>query len=297
MDAEMEIREIQALMRLIDEPDSSVFLEITRKIHSYGNSILPFLEGEWERTADPLVQSRLEKLIRQIRFESVSGDLAEWVRGGCKNLLQASLIVARYHYPDLDETDVEAELARIRKDVWLELNESLTALEQIKVFNHVFYDVYGFAGNARNYHSPSNSYLNQVLTSRTGNPLSMGIIYMTVAQSLDMPVFGVNLPEHFVLAYTQSEFDPGRSDKPENKILFYINAFSRGSVFNHREVVDFLKHLGYDAVPKFFSPCRNEDIIRRMLSNLANAYGKEDETDKAGDMEALRDLLSPPDSR
>lgn len=292
MGDEMTIREIQALLRLIDEPNSAVYLEISNRIHSFGSSIIPFLENEWERTPDPFIQDRIESLIHHIQFQSIQQDLEGWLRDGGRNLLQAALILARYKYPQLNEADVEAEISRLRKDIWLELNDNLTALERIKVFNHVFYDIHGFTGNTRDYHDPVNSYLNMVLENRQGNPLSLGIVYMIIAQSLDLPVFGVNLPEHFVLAYTGTEVNAANASDPSTSVLFYINAFSRGAVFNQQEVDNFLQHLGHAPNPLFFEPCRNEDIILRMLNNLINAYSKKDQPLKAKDMESLRDLFS-----
>ena len=294
MNAESDIREIHALMRLIDDPDSAVFFEISRKIHSYGNSIVPFLESEWERTANPLIQTRIEDLIHQIQFEAVKSDFDQWVRMGSRQLLQACMIVARYRYPELNEADVEVEISQIRKDIWLELNDQLTPLEQIKVFNHIFYDIHGFTGNTRNYHAPENSFLNMALESRKGNPLSIGIIYMVVAQSLDLPVYGINLPEHFVLAYMGSDFTEERGGLPAKKALFYINAFSKGAVFSQQEVVDFLQHLGHDPDPVFFEPCSNEAIVKRMLNNLVNAYTKAGQKERARDMEVLRDIITSP---
>lgn len=287
-----ETREIQALLRLIDEPDSAMFLEISRKIHSYGLSMIPLLESEWERTPDPFVQSRIESLIQQIQFDSVRQDLEIWISQGGHDLLQACMIMARYQYPQLNEADIEAGISRIRKDVWIELNENLTALEQIKVFNHVFYDIHGFTGNTKNYHAPANSFLNMVLETRKGNPLSIGIIYMIVAQSLDLPVYGVNLPEHFVLAYMADDLDLKVLPDSSSRVLFYINAFSRGTVFSQQEIDNFLIHLGHEPAPKFFEPSRNEDIILRMLNNLINTYTRDGQEQKLADIEILRGLFS-----
>lgn len=295
MNGEKELREIQALMRLIDEPDYDIFLEISRKIHSFGPGIIPFLENEWEKNHDIAVQDRIETLIHQIHFDHIKDEFGKWVAGGCRDLLQACIIIARYQYPQLHEEDIHNNIGRIRKDIWLEMNENLTALEQIKVFNHIFYDIHGFNGNRKNYHDPANSFINKVLETRTGNPLSLSVVYMIIAQSLDIPVFGINLPEHFVLAYTTSGPDPeGTEPAIRQQVLFYINAFSGGAVFSYQEVSDFVARMGHEPVSVFFNPCSNEDIVRRMLNNLVNAFTREGQADKAGEMEMLRDILNSP---
>lgn len=281
-------------MRLIDEPDHDIFQEISKKIHSFGPGIIPFLENEWERNHDLTVQDRIESLIHQIHFDHIKDEFRNWVADGCRDLLSACIIIARYQYPQMREEDIHSSISRIRKDIWLELNENLTALEQIKVFNHIFYDIHGFTGNKKNYHAPANSFINKVMETHTGNPLSLSVVYMIIAQSLDIPVFGINLPEHFVLAYTTTSSDPVIAEPAfSQKVLFYINAFSGGAVFSFQEVSDFVMKMGHEPVSVFFNPCSNEDIVRRMLNNLVNAFTREGQIDKAGEMEILRDILKP----
>ncbi len=290
MSSEDKIREIQALISLIDEPDPEIFSDISHNIHAFGADIVPFLENAWESYHQPELQKRIEILIHQIQYDQVCKDLVNWIQDGSVDLLAGCFIITRYQYPDIKEDEIEYELSRIRKDIWLEINENLTALEQIKVFNYVFYELHGFNGNTTNYHSPQNSFLNKVLETRKGNPLSLSIIYILVAQSLELPVHGINLPEHFVLAYTGSTINPDTLQYSHNNVLFYINAFSRGMVFSHKEIDAFLKQLNQEPKPAFFTPCSNKDIIKRMLSNLINAYKKAGEDGKVKEIQYLFDL-------
>ncbi len=291
MGEEEKIREILALIRLLDEPDRDVFLQVSDKIHSYGAEVIPFLDHEWESNPDVLVQQRAESLIQRIQFDSVKADFGSWIRGGYRGLLEACLIIARIQYPSLQEEEVHQHIAKIRKDVWLEINENLTALEQIKVFNHVFYETHGFTGNTEFIHSPDNSFINKVLETHKGNPLSIGIVYLLVAQSLDIPVFGVNLPEHFILAYLGNGGMDDPPDTRHSRVLFYINAFGRGAVFSRQEVVAFIERLGHKPNPSYFEPCRNEVIVGRLLNNLFNAFFKEGASQQAARVEQLRQML------
>jgi regulator of sirC expression with transglutaminase-like and TPR domain len=293
---EEKIREINALMRLMDEPDAAIFEQVSARISSFGNFALPFLENEWEASGNTLVQKRVEKLITEIQFLEVRTEFRLWIDDGCKNLLEACLIIARMGSPELSEQGVRQELARIRKDIWLEINENLTALEQIRVFNHVFYDIHGFTGNAEAIHSPDNSFIDRVLAERKGNPLSLAIVYLLIAQSLDIPVFGVNLPEHFVLAYVGNAGDAGGSgdtgEEGMSAVLFYINAFSNGTVFSRRDVAEFIQRLGHQPKTRYLEPCGNKDIIARLLNNLLNAYFKEGNSLRAEQVEDLRKILA-----
>jgi regulator of sirC expression with transglutaminase-like and TPR domain len=287
MSNEDKIRKMEALVSLIDEPDPAVFADISKSILTYGDEIIPFLEHEWENQHDPPVQKRLEDIIHTIQYNKVCEDLEGWIEAGATDLLAGCLILARYQYPNIKEHEIEYELAKIRKDVWLELNDNLTALEQIKVFNYVFFELHGFHGNVDKYHAPENSFINKVLESKSGNPLSLSIVYMLVAQSLDLPVKGINLPEHFVLAYTGASIDPTTLEYKGNNVLFYINVFSRGTIFSYKDIDLFLKQLNQEPKPAFFNPCTNMDIIMRMLNNLINAYQKLNDTPKLNEIKNL----------
>ncbi len=284
-------REIKALLSLADDPSPEVFREVSLKFRQLSGMAVPFLEEALMEQSSGLLRDRLERILRDIRYDMLAANLGQWVQHGGQGLLEAWLLLTQYHQPLADAQFARDAINRIRRDVWLELNQNLTALEQIKVFNHVFYGQHGFQGNIEDYHDPGNSLLNRVLETRKGNPLSIGIIYMLVARSLELPVAGINLPEHFVLAYMGRASDPGSSRAEGEVALFYINAFSGGGVFSTREINVFLAKLKLEPLPDYFVPCTNTDIIMRMLANLAVAYQRGGDRLKSKEMDDLRILL------
>ena len=170
--------EIEALIHLIDDPDETVFNQIRTKILSIGDKVIPFLEEAWEnQELGLLYQSRIENIIHKIQFDSVYHALYKWANDGGEDLLEGVLIVNRYQYPDIDEEDIRSKIGALRQDIWIELNNNLTAFEEIRIFNYILFDLHGFSGNKKNYHSPQNSYLNSVLETKKGNPLSLAILY------------------------------------------------------------------------------------------------------------------------
>lgn len=285
-------REIKALVSMVDEPDPKVFQEISGKILHHGQDAMPFLERFLEQMTDDGLRRRVELLMLDIRHNSILLALKKHVLNDDHNeLLQAWLWVSRLHYPDINDELIIGEIEAIRKDAWLEMNDNLTALEQVKVFNHVFYGVHGFRGNMENFHDPDNSFINRVLKTRIGNPLSIGIIYMLVARKLNMPIMGINLPEHFVLAYMGETIDTESLQMQHDKPLFYINAFSNGDMFSAREINDFLHKLDLEPLPAFFEACSNKEIIMRMLNNLVISFDHAGEQKKKTDIAELRDKL------
>jgi regulator of sirC expression with transglutaminase-like and TPR domain len=162
-----------------------------------------------------------------------------------------------------------------------------SAPEQIKLINHVFYNIYGFSGNTTNHQDPQNSYLNQVLETKKGNQISLAIIYSIIAQKLDIPVYGVNLPQHFILAY----MDDSRQSSFEGGVLFYINAFNKGLIFGRRDVDMFLKQLNLKSDKQFYEPCSNTEIIKRVLRNLISAYEHLGSVEKVAELNELLEIL------
>ena len=193
---------IKALVKLIDDPDEDIFLHVKDELIRCGSKAIPYLEKSWEDDYYGLVfQNRIENIIHDIQFKEIKDALKKWNNCSEKDLLEGALIIARYQYPGLIESDVRDYIQTLRRDIWLELNDHLTAYEQVKVFNRIFFKEHKFYGDSKNYHSPINSYINTVVESKKGNPLSICLIYSIIAQSLDLPIYGVNLPNHFVLAY------------------------------------------------------------------------------------------------
>lgn len=283
--------EMQALLKLIDEPDEGNFTLIRHKLLDYGSVVLGPLEGLLDHYFDDDIQSRIMRLIHDIQFQEVFDRLSKWASAETHNLLKGFFIVSCYQYPHLVYKDIHAKIDLIIRDVWLEINEDLTALEKIKVLNHIMFDIHHFRPNKEEMHDPQNFFLNTVLDTRKGSPLALGIIYMLVGRSLGIPIYGVNLPQHFVLAYTregslEKDVLPGSQD-----VLFYINPFNLGSVFTQHEIDLFLKQLKQESKPEFYTPCANTAIIRRMINNLIFAYIQGKKTEKVEDMKRLLEAL------
>lgn len=282
--------EVNSLIRLLDDPDSEIFEHVHDKLRSYGPEVIEYLEGAWEQAFGPLQQERLANLVHEIQFGIVKNDLQLWHQSGAFDLLQGILIINRYQYPDLDEQKVINQIEAIKRDIWIQMMNEASPAEQVKLINHVFYNIYGFSGNTANHLDPQNSYISQVLETKKGNQISLAIIYSIIAQKLDIPVYGVNLPQHFILAYLdeslQSEFEGG--------ILFYINAFNKGFIFGRRDVDMFLKQLNLKFDKQFYEPCSNTDIIKRVLRNLVSAYEHLGAKDKVAELNELLSIIDSP---
>jgi regulator of sirC expression with transglutaminase-like and TPR domain len=281
-------KEIASLIRLLDDPDAEIFAHVHEKLKSYGSEVIEYLESAWEQAFDPIQQDRIANLVHEIQFNDLKKELQLWYMGGAFDLLQGALIINKYQYPDLDEQKVINQLEAIKRDIWVQMMYDSSPAEHVKLINHVLYNIHGFSGNTTNHQDPQNSYLSQVLESKKGNQISLAIIYSIIAQKLDIPVYGVNLPQHFILAY----LDESRESEFEGGILFYINAFNKGFIFGRRDVDMFLKQLNLKADKQFYEPCSNTEIVKRILRNLISAYEQLGSMDKVRELTELLGILS-----
>jgi len=292
----------KAIVSLIDDPDNTVRDAITNKILELGKEILPTLKSCQEDLPfdSPEGIERLNDLVEEIEFNEISERIIEWMKNPI-DLLEGMWLANLTCGSEVSLADLNKEIERIKLEVWLDLRPDLTALEKINVLNHVFFKRFAFKGDNSDYHSPDNSFLHRVIKRKKGNPLSISILYSLVAQRLFIPVYGVNLPQHFVLAYLDM-FDlpePAADSKgltgdvpQDEEILFYVNTFNEGAVFGKKHIETFLKQIKIGEKDDFYYPCSNRDIVLRVLRNLFNSYTLKGQVKKVKRFERLIHLVN-----
>jgi regulator of sirC expression with transglutaminase-like and TPR domain len=283
----MNPKELQAMINLLDDPNKDVFNTVFNSLLAKGPEIIPELEKAWENSSDELSQDRLEDLIQKIHLNAIEKDLINWIKSDNAEILRGAYLIARLQYPDLSFSDINEPIEKIKNDVWLELNDNLTALEKVKILNQIIFNVYKYSRNSVNPVNPQNSFLNQVIETKKGNSYSICIIYLAVAQKLKLPVYGVDLPKNMILAYMDVAGSVEIPDHQEFNVLFYINPFNKGAVLGKREIEYFLKQYQLEPSESYFHPCSNRLIIKRMVSALIDSYKSLGYEDKIQQMERI----------
>ncbi len=288
MDTTTHRPELTALVNLLDEPDEMAFSKIREKLFYFGKDALPLLEHARDDVFDSRVQERIADIIHKIYLDEIIAEFSGWLNTGSSDLLKGFALISRTENPLLEEDAIIREIEQLRMDAWLELNENLTALEHVKVLNHILFHVHNFDGNKIYPMAPENYYLPALLSSRKGSSLSLGMLYLIVAQKLNVPVVGVNLPQHFILAYLS---EPDIEQPGVDDVQFYINPMNKGSVFTRREIELFINQLKIPADISYFTPCSNIDIINRLIEELIIINDQQDKQTKIDDLEYLKKLI------
>ncbi len=284
-------KEITALLRLIDDPDNEVYDTVASKLLNYGKEIIPNLEQLWEVTGDEEVQERIELLIHRVHFNDLQRDFMEWSRSKQPELLRGAILLARFQFPDLNVPAVLTQFDQMRRNIWLELNNYLTPLEQVNVFNSILYNFYKLQGHELTEREPKHFFINQVIESKQGNAYTIGVLYLALCEMLDIPIFAVEVPRQFIFAYIDTlhsffSLDPNGIQQ----IQFYIDPIS-GMVYTQQDVDTYLKKINAQEKDLYFTPLLTKRIIYKMMEELALCYRYRREDHKADEIQQLMQLL------
>lgn len=285
-----ENKEISALLHLMDDPDEYVYNTVSDKIISFGKAIIPNLEHLWENTTNEELQERIELLIHKLHFRDLTNDFVAWAEGDA-DLLQGALLVARYHYPELNTNTVYQDLEKLRRNIWLELNAYLTPLEQVNVITSILYNYYKQIGVELAYNNPDDYLINKALEGKKGNAISNGIIYIVLCELLDVPVKAVNIPRQFILAYFDPQYDllnpAGHSSE---KINLYVDPLN-GQMYSHKDVENYFKRIAVQPTNSYFRQMTNKRIIQFLLEELSKCFDNESNRYKMEELLSLANLL------
>lgn len=266
-----ETSEISALLTLIDDPDEEVFTSVSERIVDYGNILIPNLENLWEQTHNNNVQERIEMLIHRLYYRDLVNDFTEWKDSAYHDLLFGALLVAKFQYPELHTAPVILEIEKLRRNVWLELNSFLTPLEHANVVSNILYNYYKLKGTEVAYLNPDDFFLHKVLQCKKGNAVSNGILYLILAELLDIPVKAINIPKQFVLAFFDSDTDLSSPETPQSNISFYVDA-TTGQPFTHQDIEKYFKRICVPPSASYFKPLSKKRIIQMLLEEVSNCF-------------------------
>jgi regulator of sirC expression with transglutaminase-like and TPR domain len=267
--------ELKALVSLLEDEDEEIVSHVEARLMQIGTGVIPLLEHEWEINFNPRMQRRIEDLIHTLQFELVQERLVDWKENRQDDLLEGLWLVATYQYPDIELEDLKQEVHELYIEVWREFQEDLAPFDQIRVMNSVVFDKLKFRANTKNFHSPANSMINAVLESKKGNPISLCSVYLLIAQKLGLEVFGVNLPNLFILMF-------------KNEVAeFYVNCFNKGLIFTKEDIDNYLDHINISKQDLFYEPCSHLDIVLRSLRNLVVSFEKLGDYHKSDEIKVI----------
>jgi len=266
---DMNTTEINALVRLLNDPDQGICDQVISKICDYDAAIIPFLQTEYDALVDSQAKERLYDVLEEMKQEQLHNSLQNWLVETPEDLLAGCLLIARYGFPNFDQGIIVNTIDAIVNEVEDRLPVT-GPKETIELMNDVILRKFGFEGNTVDYSHVDNSYINQVIKNRVGNPIMLSVIYILVAGRLEIPIYGINSPAHFLLAYGKwgSTLQDMIVEGITETTLFYMDPYHSGRVLDHSFFDQMLRNVDYDFRNKNDLIATNGDIIRRIMNNL-----------------------------
>lgn len=258
--------EINALLNLIDDPDEEVFESITAGFIGFGATVIPFLEEHQLKTNDPELVKKTGQIIASIDLSILSNTLYQWCEGEERSILEASLAIAHFLDRETDRGVYMLEIERLRKSIWLEHNDYLTPLEEINIINKIIFEHFKLKGIEMSGSKDSDFSTYQLLTTKTGNALPLGAVYLIMGEMLGIPIKSTAIPKQHLLCYAEAK-DPFAAD-PSESILFFIDPLN-GQVYTHRDIENYLKKTNYTPYPYTITASPSEAYVQKWILEIA----------------------------
>ncbi len=274
----MKPAEIDAMINLLGDPDREVFSIIAGRLINEGAAIVPALEKAWEQPGGGLQQERIENILAKIQSDVATRSLQNWIESPYHSLLEGAYWIAKQSYPNIHLEDLQMVTNDICKDVWVNLQDDMLPAEKIKTLNFFFFHRHHFAPAPDDFLLPQYNYINQVIDTHYGNPMSLNLLYLHIAQQAGLPLHAICLPRNFILGYTDENDD----------ILFYVNAYQQGAMLYKKDLDLYFRRLKLSAGEHFYRPQTNTTAILRLLELQIYTYERENNEEKA---EIFRTLL------
>lgn len=251
------------MITLLTDEDPGVYQVVRQEILSQGPSAGHWLRG-YSLSDDAVLRRRTREIVTHFERQATDNEfLAFCLRQGEQlDLETGALLLVKTRYPDSNHEAYRALLDSYADELAGRIIFRTNAEGILDEINRFLFRELGYRGNEQDYYDPENSYLNRVMDRRTGNPISLCLIYILVARRLHLPVAGVGMPGHFLCRLQNSREE------------LYINPFSEGRLLTKSACIRYLKQTGHDYHEQFLAPLSPRKTLLRMCSNLLQIYAK-----------------------
>ena len=274
--------EIESLMLLLEDPDPFVQEQVQLRFMELGDRAIPILDQIRVETKNKEEKKRAKDVLYKLTFSSLKEDFAELLLEGVGNRAQlerAVITLARFGNPTLRESEYVKKLDYFADMIRASLRYNRSEREEMQTFMKFIFEDLNFRGDNKDYHNPANGFIDQVIERRKGLPISLSLVAMFIARRLQLPVFGVNMPIHFMLAFV--------GEKEEQ----LIDPYDQGAEVSYDQCYFFLKKNNVTPKPDHFKMASDLNILARCIRNLMHSYERKEEYDRVRDLKSLLELV------
>ena len=273
--------EIKALIELIDDPDEIVFKSITDRFIGLGKEVVPIIKEQLDFTDEESTIFKINHIIHKVNFNSLEDELLRWNESPQKNLWDATLIISSYIDTEANKKEIQFEIEKVRRSIWLELNDYLTSLEEVNVINKVLFSYYKYATLDQTKTKEIDLGINKLLSTKIGSPRSIATFYLLLAELIKIPIKALDIPNQNLLAFCGN--DAVLPEEPNEEILFFIDPTS-GQIYTHSDVENYLKKINHHMSASALKPLSTKAYVIIWLTEISEFYKKNKQKDNAADL-------------
>jgi regulator of sirC expression with transglutaminase-like and TPR domain len=250
-----------ALVTLLADDDPAVYQTIRQKLLAQGAQAKDWLKT-YSLHDDPVVRRRTKEIIQHFDKQAADNRFLAFCisHGEHFSVEQACWLLAQTEYPDINIVGYQAVLDDMAGELMVRIDFGAEPVGILAEINRYLFKDLGFKGNDKDYYDTRNSYLNEVLNRKLGNPISLCLIYLFIARRLRLPVAGIGMPGHFVCRFQSSMEE------------VFIDAFNGGRFWTKAECVKHLIMSGHSYHDRLLDPVSARRILIRICSNLHQIY-------------------------
>lgn len=256
-------REKAALVTLLADEDPQVYPAIRRRILANGGQDATWLHP-LRLSSDPTVRARAQEILEVFARQEAHRRFLNYCERHRQDsdLEEGVWLIAQTQYPTINVEAYRALLDSFAGDLRERIGPRRGAADVLSAMNLYLFDELGFAGNVEAYFEPDNNYLNRVLDRRTGNPLTLCIVYWLLARRLRLPIVGIAMPVHFLCRYQSPT------------AAFFIDVFNRGRLLTRTDCIRHLQQQDLGFTERFLAPATARETLLRMCHTLHQIYAE-----------------------
>ncbi len=246
-----------ALVTLLTDDDDAVYQTVREKILSYGEEATTWLRPH-TLSADPVLRRRALEIIQHLARQTADNRFLAFclTQGEDLDVEHGAWLLSQTQYPEINVTAYQALLDSFAADLRERISLISGTESLLATINQYLFGVLGFHGNEQEYYDPDNSYLNRVLDRRTGNPISLCLVFLLLGRRLRLPVAGIGMPGHFLARYQTSAGE------------IYIDAFNQGKLLTKADCIKYLINTGHGFQESHLAVLSPRRTLLRICSNL-----------------------------
>ncbi|MBP6507761.1 MAG: transglutaminase family protein [Opitutaceae bacterium] len=249
----------ESFLSLLDDSSVSVRKALLAHFTRLGAPAANFLD-EVSRGSHRLLARHATWYLTELKFGDPVAEFRGFIRSLNYELETGALLLSRTVTPDLDVGACCLALDEIATRCRELITEPASPREKCRIINRVLFHEWGFHGNLEHYTDPLNSFIDQVLIRRKGIPLSLSMVYLLVAERLELELEPVGLPGHFVVGCFLEETP------------FFVDAFDKGVFRDAEETLDLLRANQITPKVTDLAPTPVREVLCRSCRNLVNHY-------------------------